>query len=116
MDQLHSSPRRIAIVTESFYPAIDGTTRTNKQVVDRLITLGHEVQIVAPGPGLATYRHAPVARIRPLDKPGRQVHAAPADFDPDLVHVASPGRLGRQALKHAQRLDRKTVVEGKSEA
>ncbi|NYG60221.1 phosphatidylinositol alpha 1,6-mannosyltransferase [Nocardioides daedukensis] len=110
MDQLHSSPRRIAIVTESFYPAVDGTTRTNKQVVDRLITLGHDVRIIAPGPGLATYRNAPVSRIRPLDKPGRQVHAALADFAPDLVHVASPGILGRKALKHAQRLGAETLV------
>src|SRR3546814_8436466 len=53
---------------------------------------------------------APVARIRPLDKPGRQVHAALADFAPDLVHVASPGILGRKALKHAERLGAETLV------
>ncbi|WP_082599644.1 glycosyltransferase [Nocardioides sp. Root151] len=103
-------PQRISIVTESFYPAVDGTTRTTKQVVDRLVDLGHQVQIIAPGPGLATYRSSPVARIRPLDKPGRQVAAALAGFGPDLVHVASPGILGRKALKHAQLQDRPTIV------
>jgi phosphatidylinositol alpha 1,6-mannosyltransferase len=102
--------RRVSVVTESFYPAVDGTTRTNKQVVDRLIDLGHDVQIIAPGPGLSTYRNAPVTRIRPLDKPGRQVRAALEDFAPDLVHVASPGIVGRKALKHSRRLGMRSLV------
>ena len=65
--------RRIALVTETFYPAVDGTTTTLKQLADHLIDAGHEVLLVAPGPGLATYRRSQVARIRPLDRPGRQV-------------------------------------------
>jgi phosphatidylinositol alpha 1,6-mannosyltransferase len=101
---------RIALVTESFYPAVDGTTRTVKHVVDRLVDTGHEVLVVAPGPGLASYRGCRVARVRPLDPPparprlGRQVRDALAAFAPDLVHVTSPGKLGRRALKHAGRL------------
>lgn len=102
--------RRISVVTESFYPAVDGTTRTVKQVVDRLVDTGHEVQIIAPGPGLSTYRSSRVARIRPLDKPGRQVAAALGSFAPDLVHVASPGLLGRKALKHADLQGRRSIV------
>lgn len=101
---------RICVVTESFYPAVDGTTRTVKQVVDRLVDTGHEVGVVAPGPGLGSYRGASVARIRPLDKPGRQVSAALATFAPDLVLVASPGTLGRKALKHARAQGRPTLV------
>lgn len=94
--------RRIAIVTESFYPAVDGATTTVKHVADRLIDTGHEVMIVAPEPGLLTYRRSRVARIRALDRPGSQVRSALASFDPDLVQVHSPGALGRKALKHAR--------------
>ena len=101
---------RIALVTEKFYPAVDGTTTTLKQVADHLIDAGHEVLIVAPGPGLSTYRRSHVARIRPLDKPGRQVREALTSFAPDLVHVISPATLGRKALKHARRLGVHTVV------
>ncbi|HEY3015147.1 MAG TPA: glycosyltransferase [Nocardioides sp.] len=97
---------RIALVAESFYPAVDGATTTVKNLADRLIDRGHEVLIVAPGPGLASYRRSRVARIRPLDKPGKQVRAALEGFRPELVQVHSPGRLGqiglgRKALKHA---------------
>jgi len=102
--------RRIALVTETFYPAVDGTTTTLKQVADHLIDTGHEVVLVAPGPGLATYRRSHVARIRLRDRPGRQVRQVLEAFRPDLVHVASPGRIGRRALEHARRLGIPTLV------
>lgn len=102
--------RRIALVTETFYPAVDGTTTTLKQVADHLIDAGHEVLLLAPGPGLTTYRRSRVARIRPLDRPGSQVREALARFEPDLVHAVSPGTLGRKALKHARRLGVPTLV------
>lgn len=33
---------RIALVTERFFPATDGTTTTVKAVADRLVETGHE--------------------------------------------------------------------------
>lgn len=94
---------RIALVTETFYPAVDGTTTTLKAVADRLVDLGHTVRFVAPGPGLTTYRTSQVVRVRPLEATGPQVRAALDAFAPDLVHVTSPGALGRKALKHTHR-------------
>lgn len=101
---------RIALVTETFFPAVDGTTTTVKAVADRLIDTGHEVRIVAPGPGLASYRRCEVTRVRPLDRPSGQVGDALESFAPDVVHVTSPRTLGRKALKHARRLGVPTVV------
>lgn len=93
---------RIAMVTEAYYPAVDGTTRTVRAVVDRLVDRGQEVRLVAPGPGLADYRGCRVDRVRPHERTGAQVRAALDAFEPDLVHVTSPGRIGRRALKHAR--------------
>jgi phosphatidylinositol alpha 1,6-mannosyltransferase len=101
---------RIALVTETFYPAVDGTTTTVKAVADRLINLGHEVRLLAPGPGLSSYRGSRIVRPRHLDPSGSQVREALADFRPDLVHVTSPGPLGRKALKHARRLGLATLA------
>lgn len=94
---------RIALVSESFYPAVDGTTTTVRAVADRLVDTGHQVLVIAPGPGVASYRGCRVVRI---EKPGRseQVLLGLADFGADLVHVASPGPVGRRALKHARAL------------
>jgi phosphatidylinositol alpha 1,6-mannosyltransferase len=107
---------RIALVTETFFPAVDGTTTTVKAVLDRLVDLGHEVLVVAPGPGLTTYRGRRIARVRPWDKPGSQVRDAIDAFRPDLVHATSPGTVGRKALRHASRLGVPTLVVEQSPA
>ncbi len=44
-----------------------------------------------------------MVRIKPLEPTGPQVRAAIDAFAPDLVHVTSPGSLGRKALKHTDR-------------
>lgn len=104
----------MALVTETFYPRVDGTTATVRALVDRLVDRGTEVLLVAPAPGLCSHRGATVARVRPADRPGRQVRAALERFGPDLVHVTSPGVLGRKALKHARALGVPTVVSQQS--
>jgi len=101
---------RIALVTETFFPAVDGTTTTLKAVTDGLVDAGHDVLIVAPAPGLGTYRGCVVARVQPLEAAGAQVRSALEVFGPDVIHVTSPGTLGRKALKWARRHDVPTVV------
>lgn len=107
------TPMKIALVAEFFFPAVDGTTTTVKAVADRLIDTGHVVEIIAPGPGIASYRGAAVRRISSLAQPGAQVRDALATFAPDAVQVTGSGTLGtlgRKALKHAQRLGIRSVV------
>lgn len=105
---------RVAVVAETFYPRVDGSTTTVRALVDRLVDLGHAVLLVAPAPGLTSFRGARVARVRTADRPGRVVRRQVVDaldsFGPDLVHVTSPGRLGRPALAHAAALGVPTVV------
>ena len=100
---------RIALVAESFLPAVDGTTTTVKAVADRLIDTGHDVTLMAMGPGLTSYRGSPIARITP-DGLSTRVRLALEEHRPDLVHVISPGRIGRKALKHGRRMAIPTVV------
>lgn len=101
---------RIALVTETFYPAVDSTTTTLKATADRLVDLGHTVRIIAPGPGLASYRGCEVVRIRPLEPTGPQVKSALEAFAPDLVQAHSPRGVGRKALKHASRMGVATIA------
>jgi len=100
---------RIALVSESFLPAVDGTTTTVKAVADRLIDAGHDVQLIAMVPSLTSYRGSRVARVSP-DGLSSRVRATLEEFRPDLVHVTSPGRIGRKALKHGRGMGVPTVV------
>ena len=103
---------RIVLATETFYPAVDSTTTTLKATVDRLVDLGHAVRIIAPGPGLGSYRGCDVVRVRPLEPTGAQVRDAIESFGADVVQVHSPRNVGRKALKHAARLGVPTVDAG----
>lgn len=111
---------RVAIVTESFFPQVNGVTNTVRHIVDRLLDTGHEPLIIAPGPGLSRYRTVPVVRVRSVGLPGYKsfmlglpdasVERALAEFRPDVVHLASPIALGALGLRAARRLGLPTVA------
>lgn len=111
---------RVGIVTESFLPQVNGVTNTVRHVVDRLLDTGHQPLVVAPGPGPGSYRSARVVRTRAVALPGyrsfalglpdARVERALADFEPDVVHLASPIALGAVGLRAADRLGLPTVA------
>lgn len=105
---------RIAIVTESFLPSLNGVTTSVCRVADHLRARGHEAVILAPRSRGATpdeYNGFPVHRIasvpvRQFDVglPHGEIESILSDFAPDVVHVASPFVLGARGLKAAKRL------------
>jgi phosphatidylinositol alpha 1,6-mannosyltransferase len=111
---------RVAIVTESFFPQVNGVTNTVRHTVDRLLETGHEPLVIAPAPGLSSYRSARVVRVRsmalpgyrsfPLGLPDPAVERTMAEFRPDVVHLASPIALGAVGLRAARRLGIPTVA------
>jgi phosphatidylinositol alpha 1,6-mannosyltransferase len=111
---------RVAIVTESFLPQVNGVTNSVLRVVEHLHDRGHQALIIAPGGGPDRYLHARVRRVRavdlpvitslPIGVPSPKVHAALAEFAPDVVHLASPFVLGAGGLRAARRLGIPTVA------
>lgn len=105
---------RIALVTESFLPQINGVTNSVLRVCEQLDQRRHEVLVVAPGPGPTSYAGARVVRTPSVPLPGYRdfrigrpwagLAAALEDFRPDVVHLASPTVLGAQAAFTARRL------------
>ena len=109
---------RVAIVTESFLPTVNGVTTSVLRVLDHLERRGHEALVIAPaGRGHDSYAGARVHRVPsvayrqfPVGLPGPQVAGAIAAFAPDVVHVASPFLLGAQAISAAARLGLPSVA------
>ncbi|MDH6531988.1 phosphatidylinositol alpha 1,6-mannosyltransferase [Aurantimicrobium minutum] len=108
---------RIAIVTESFLPSLNGVTNSVLRVVDTLKEAGHEVIIIAPT--APQKRHLGFKVIRTLAVPLMQfqiglpplaLEATLEEFQPDVVHVASPFFLGGQAIAIANKLGIPTVA------
>ncbi|MGH3809464.1 MAG: glycosyltransferase family 4 protein [Pseudonocardiaceae bacterium] len=114
------SGMRVAIVTETFLPVINGVSNSVVRVVEHLVRCGHQPLVVAPGAGPDSYLGAPVVRIPALDLPvvdsvpvgvpSRKIVTALRDFAPDVVHLASPVIVGARGLWAARRLGVPTVA------
>ena len=96
---------RVAIVTESFLPSVNGVTTSVCRVLECLRDRGHEAVVLAPRPAPGSWAGYPVlgltsvpVRQFPVGLPTGEVDAALAGFRPDVVHVASPFVLGAAAL------------------
>jgi len=107
---------RIAIITESFAPDLNGVANCVLRVAEHLVQRGHQPLVVAPEPagsqpaGPFPY---PVERVPSMSLPGypgfrlglpsRAVRSALARHGTDLVHLASPvflGATGSTAARH----------------
>jgi phosphatidylinositol alpha 1,6-mannosyltransferase len=108
------------MVAESFLPQINGVANTVRHVTDRLLARGHQLLIIAAGPGPDSYHGVRVIRARsfgipgykefPVGLPDPAIERAMAEFAPDLVHLASPFVLGAYGLRSARRLALPTVA------
>ena len=101
---------RVAIVTESFLPSLNGVTTSVLRVLDHLRAHGHEAIVICPGKAPAHYAGFPVYSLPAVPYkgfnvgvPGIALTRALRDFGPDVLHAASPFALGAQALAVAQR-------------
>ena len=112
---------RVAIVTESFPPDVNGVAHSVVRVAEHLVRRGRQLVVVAPDPGRG--RHAtdadaalpyPVLRVPSVAMPGytsfriglpsRRIEQALAAYDPAVVHLASPFALGAWGMSVAGRL------------
>lgn len=108
---------RVAIVTESFEPTINGVSGSIRHVLAELAALGHDVLIVAPGRGPDESGGYPVVRIPAVPAPAvyrsfpiglpfvRRIEGVLRDFRPDVVHLASPAVMGGAGALAARRVD-----------
>ena len=103
---------RVAVVSESFLPTVNGVTTSVARVLEHLQRRGHEALVIAPAAGSpseyagAAVHEVPAVLYRrfPVGIPTPLVHRTLADFAPDVVHAASPFLLGAHAIGEASRL------------
>jgi glycosyltransferase involved in cell wall biosynthesis len=94
---------KICIVTDAWFPQVNGVVRTLDTTRRELQKLGHQVLMITPD----LFRTLPMPtypEIRLAVLPRRRLHAMIAGFAPDAIHIATEGPLGwaarRICLKH----------------
>ncbi|MDM7323050.1 MAG: glycosyltransferase family 1 protein [Gammaproteobacteria bacterium] len=107
---------RIALVTETYAPELNGVARTLVAMVRELRALGHTVDLVRPAPrGDAAPPEEGELRVRGLPLPGyaamqfglpagQRLRARWTRWRPDVVHIDTEGPLGYSALRTARAL------------
>jgi phosphatidylinositol alpha 1,6-mannosyltransferase len=116
---------RIAIITESFPPDVNGVAHSVVRVAEHLVDRGHRPLVIAPEPASGMPRVAgplpyPVVRVPSLPMPGyptfrlglptRRLTEALIAHGTDLVHLAGPFFLGARGSAVAQHLGLPTVA------
>ena len=101
---------RVALVTESFLPSLNGVTTSVLRVSDTLLDHGHQLLIIAPTSPYRSYRGARVVRTPhvmladfPVALPSPVVGQALDGFRPDIIHAAAPFWLGGHAIDYASK-------------
>ncbi len=109
---------RIALVTETYPPEVNGVAMTNQRLVRGLIERGHEILLIKPRRRDAMASAHPALQVFEvfgipipnyaglklgLPAPGQLEHCF-EKYAPDVVHVATEGPLGFSALHAARKL------------
>ncbi|WP_236658326.1 glycosyltransferase family 4 protein [Pseudomonas knackmussii] len=114
---MSTTPLRIALISETFPPEINGVANTLGRLASGLMQLGHRVQVVRPRQSVDDGRHSDdellLTRGWPLPGyPGLQwgqscLHKLLRHWRrlrPDVLYIATEGPLGLAALRAAKRL------------
>lgn len=116
---ISSMQLRVAVVTETYPPEINGVAMTSGRLVEGLLQRGAHVQLIRPRQGEAdqatchTYFEEVLARGVPIPRYGNLKMGLPARralvahwtlCRPDVVHLVTEGPLGWSALTAARKL------------
>ncbi|MEI7697118.1 MAG: glycosyltransferase family 1 protein [Actinomycetes bacterium] len=110
---------RIALVTESFLPQVNGVTNSVLRILEGFARDGHQALVIAPesADGPREYAGFRVKRVPslamkglvPVGFPQRALDPLIDGFAPDVIHLASPIFLGHYVTKIAMRLEIPTL-------
>ncbi|MCB9948657.1 MAG: glycosyltransferase family 1 protein [Rhodospirillaceae bacterium] len=94
---------KIVIVSDAWFPQVNGVVRTLSTVADRVRRLGHEVEVIGPD----RFRSIPCPTYPEIRlacwRVGRTVREIIHDFGAQVIHIATEGPLGLAARGHARR-------------
>lgn len=119
----HSALMRVAVITESFLPNVNGVTNSVLRILENLAQSNDQALVIAPtspatpktyaGHQVRTTAVIPTQNFLPVNMPmglpQRNLKHLIDGFGPDVLHLASPFALGSYAAKIAKQLEIPTV-------
>ena len=90
---------RIALVTDAWFPQVNGVVRTLSRIVEELRAMYHTVEVISPQ-GFRTVPCPSYPEIRLAVLPGRKVRRILDGFAPQAIQIATEGPLGMAARRY----------------
>jgi glycosyltransferase involved in cell wall biosynthesis len=87
---------KILIVTDAWYPQINGVVRTITRTCEELRRMGHTIDVIGPD-RFHTLPCPTYPEIRLSLFPSRKLHRFIEDMKPDAIHISTEGPLGLSA-------------------
>lgn len=114
-------PLRVALFSETFLPKLDGVVTVMCLLMDHLRSIGAEAIMFSGGHHVESYQGFPVVSITPslpmpmypevkMSIPRKQTFNRLQQFNPDIVHIASPFHTGLRFISFARRLNKPLVM------
>ena len=110
---------RVAVVTESFLPQVNGVTNSVLRLLEFFDAYGHQAIVIAPESTqpIDSYlgfqvRRTPSLNFRkliPIAIPNFTIRHFLEGFQPDIIHLASPTILGSYVLNVAEELNMPSI-------
>lgn len=94
---------RIFIVSDAWYPQINGVVRTYEHLIKALEEKGHEICITGPSEYPFAYPMPGYPEIKLAFITGRKLNQKIQEFKPDAIHIATEGPLGASVRRQCQR-------------
>ena len=99
---MNSSPRRIAIVTDAYFPQVSGVATTIKATADELERAGHTVKIISPSDFKFKIPLPGYSEIKLAFFANRKLFKMLDEFQPDAIHISVEGPLGRTTKRYCK--------------
>jgi len=114
---------RVALVSETWFPQVNGVSRTLEKLAEHLVGRNDTVLLLLPRYPQAQQTHVGIKavsfpslplplypEVRVVLATARRLRRELSRFRPDVVHIATEGPLGRAALVAARRLELPVVT------
>ena len=92
---------RILIVSDAWYPQLNGVVRTYEYLQRELQDMGYTVRVIGPGDFPYTFPMPGYGEIRLTLFPYNRLRRMIESFAPTVLHIATEGPLGLAARKYA---------------
>ncbi len=96
---------KILVVTDAWKPQLNGVVRTYENLGRELTSMGHEMQVIGPADFPLRMQTPGYKEIELVIAPYRRLRRMIEDYDPDSIHIATEGPLGKAARKYCLKTD-----------